>query len=182
MRRSPASWNSTEDSDGFMRDNGDMNTEPARSEPDAPPAPSASHPSDGRQRVRVRRAPKFANFALLGALAGAITAFILTVAIPPNPEYARANGFAEYSQLQIFGFLLLIGLVVGIALALTIAIVLDRRNSRRGAVLEADKVDVREAPEVIETVETDADEAPSTASAVEENPQQTSPTTNEGNA
>ncbi|MET0843943.1 MAG: hypothetical protein ABWY23_08825 [Mycetocola sp.] len=159
-----------------------MNTEPARSEPDSPsasPAPSGQPAS--RQSVRVRRTPKFANFVLLGALFGAIAAFVLTVAIPPDAEYARANGFAEYSQLQIFGFLLLIGLVVGIAIALTVAILLDRRNSRRSTVVEADRVDVREVPEVLETVETDAFEA-SSAPAIEQNPPQATHTTNEGNA
>ena len=159
-----------------------MNTEPARLEPDSPDAQSSTPGRPlGRRSVRVRRTPKFANFALVGALAGTIVAFVLTIAIPPDAEYARARGLPEYSQLQVFGFLLLIGVVVGIAIALTVAILLDRRNSRRSTVVEADRVDVREVPEVLETVETDAFEA-SSAPAIEQNPPQTTHTTNEGNA
>ncbi len=106
---------------------------------------------------------------------------MLTVAIPQDLDYARANGFAEYSQLQIFGFLLLIGLVVGIGLALTVAILLDRRSSRRSRIVEADRVDVHEAPDAgtpagTETIDT------ASAPALEQNPPQIPPTTNEGKA
>lgn len=165
-----------------MGDNRSMNTEPARPAPDSPPATSNTSGSpDGRQRVGVRRSPKFANFAMLGALLGAVVAFILTVSIPRDLEYARANGFAEYSQMQIFGFLLLIGVVVGVAIALTIAILLDRRSSKKRRYLEADRVDVHEAPAPSADIETDAVDAAS-APALEQNPPQTSPTTNEGTA
>ena len=129
----------------------------------------------------MRRTPKFANFALLGALLGAVVAFVLTVAIPPDAEYARSRGLPEFSQLQVFGFLLLIGLVVGIALSLTVAIVLDRRNDRRSRTVEADKVDVREAEDIAVVIQTDAADAESTP-ALEQNPPHTPGTTNEGNA
>ncbi|GHD45166.1 potassium transporter Trk [Mycetocola manganoxydans] len=131
--------------------------------------------------MAVRRSPKFANFAMLGALLGAVAAFILTVSIPQDLEYARANGFAEYSQMQIFGFLLLIGVVVGIAIALTIAILLDRRSSKKRRYVEADRVDVREAPVPSADIETDAVDA-ADAPAIEHNPPQAYPTTNEGKA
>lgn len=157
-----------------------MNTEPARSEPEFPSESSADLPEERRQ-VRVRRAPKYANFALLGALLGAVAAFVLTVAIPPDAQYARDHGFPEYSQVQIFGFLLLIGLVAGIALALTAAIVIDRLSGSRSALVEADKVDVQKAPVVEAPVRTQAADAAS-APAIEHNPPHTPDTTNEGNA
>lgn len=158
-----------------------MNTEPARLEPDSPDAqPSTTGQPLGRRSVRVRRTPKFANFALLGALVGTVIAFVLTIAIPPDAEYARARGLPEYSQLQVFGFLLLIGVVVGIAVALTVAILLDRRNDRRGRTVEADKVDVHEVPDIPVVVETDA-AGPASAPAIEQNPPHPT-TTNEGNA
>ncbi|MET1052722.1 MAG: hypothetical protein ABWX65_08805 [Mycetocola sp.] len=151
-----------------------MNTEPARSEPD----PTA--PDSARRSVRVRRTPKFANFAMLGALLGAVVAFVLTVAIPPDPEYARSRGLPEFSQLQVFGFLLLICVVIGIAVALTVAILLDRRNDRRSPTVEADRVDVREASDTVTVIEpeTDTESTP----ALEQNPPHTPRTTNEGNA
>jgi HAMP domain-containing protein len=159
-----------------------MNTEPARPEPDSPPAkPEMSGVPTTRRQVAVRRSPKYGNFATVGALLGAIAAFVLTVTIPQDLEYARANGFAEYSQLQIFGFLLLIGLVLGIGIALTVAILLDRRSSRRSRIVEADRVDVHEAPDAGTRVETETiDTAP--APALEQNPPHIPPTTNEGKA
>jgi HAMP domain-containing protein len=165
-----------------MGDNRTMNTEPARPEPESSPArPDTPVPPTSRRQVTVRRSPKYANFAMVGALLGAVAAFILTVAIPRDLEYARANGFAEYSQLQVFGFLLLIGLVVGIAIALTIAILLDRRSSRRSRIVEADKVEMHEAPAAGARVETETIDAAS-APALEQNPPHLPPTTNEGKA
>jgi HAMP domain-containing protein len=159
-----------------------MNTEPARPEPDSPSAHAdTSDVSATRRQVAVRRSPKYGNFATVGALLGAVAAFVLTVAIPRDLEYARAKGFAEYSQLQIFGFLLLIGLVVGIALALAVAILLDRRSSRRSRIVEADKVDVQKAPVATTKVETAAVDTASVP-ALEQNPPQNPPTTNEGKA
>jgi hypothetical protein len=134
-----------------------------------------------RRQVTVRRSPKYGNFATVGALLGAIAAFVLTVAIPRDLDYARANGFAEYSQLQIFGFLLLIGLVVGIAIALVVAILLDRRSSRRSHIVEADRVDVHEGPDSGAHVETETIDTAS-APALEQNPPHLPPTTNEGKA
>jgi HAMP domain-containing protein len=165
-----------------MGDNRIMNTEPARPEPDSPPEqPGTSGAHGGRRQVSVRRFPKYGNFATVGALLGAVTAFVLTVAIPQDFEYARANGFAEYSQLQIFGFLLLIGLVIGIALALALAILLDRRGSRRSRIVEADRVDTHETPDAGSRVETEAVDAASPP-ALEQNPPHLPPTTNEGKA
>jgi HAMP domain-containing protein len=131
--------------------------------------------------VAVRRSPKYGNFALVGALLGAVVAFVLTVTIPLDYQYARDNGYAEYSQLQIFGFLLLIGLVIGIALALTVAILLDRRASNRSRIVEADRVDVHEAPDAGTRVETETIDTAS-APALEQNPPHIPPTTNEGKA
>ena len=161
-----------------------MNSEPGHLEPDSPNAASPTPGlRSGRRTVRVRRAPKFANFALLGALAGAVVAFVLTVAIPRDPDYARAKGLPEYSQLQIFGFLLLVGVVIGIAIALAVAIILDRRNDRRGRTVEADRVDVRETPDELTVVDSDAvDNTPTPAPALEQNPPHPTQTTNEGNA
>ena len=129
----------------------------------------------------MRRSPKYGNFALLGALLGAVVAFVLTVSIPLDYQYARDNGFAEYSQLQIFGFLLLIGLIVGIGLALTIAILLDRLGSTKSRIVEADKVDVHEAPDAGAPAGSQIGDVAS-APALEQNPPQLPPTTNEGKA
>jgi hypothetical protein len=145
-----------------------------------PDKPEGTEASVARTQVAVRRSPKYGNFATLGALLGAITAFVLTVAIPRDPEYGKANGFADYSQLQIFGFLLLVGLVLGIGIALTIAILLDRRNSRRSRIVEADRVDVQKAPDLGTHENATAIDAAS-APVLEQNPH-IPPTTNEGKA
>jgi hypothetical protein len=109
---------------------------------------------------------------LLGALVGAIAAFVLTLAFPENPEFGR---------LQVFGFLLLIGLAVGVALFGLLAILLDRVVGRKVHNVRADRLEVHEA----RADETDAHtetELPASGTSSEHNPPQPPPTTNEGNA
>ncbi|GGE92288.1 hypothetical protein GCM10011313_14000 [Mycetocola zhadangensis] len=109
---------------------------------------------------------------LLGALVGALAAFVLTLAFPENPEFGR---------LQVFGFLLLLCVPVGVALFGLLAIVLDRVVGRKVHNVRADKVEVHE----VRADETDArteTELPASNTSSEHNPPQLPPTTNEGNA
>ena len=81
--------------------------------------------------VTVRRSPRFFNFMLLGALIGTIAALILTVVFPEN---------AEFDATQVFGFLLLAFLTLGIALGAVVAIIIDRVSSRRGKTVVVDRL------------------------------------------
>jgi hypothetical protein len=84
--------------------------------------------------VTVRRAPRYGRFMLAGAIFFAIVALILTFTFPAQ---------ATYSTGQVFGFLLVAALVVGVAVGAVVAIVVDRITGRRARTVLADRLDVR---------------------------------------
>jgi hypothetical protein len=101
----------------------------------AQPAHHAAGPVEtvvDERTVIVRRAPRYFNFMLLGAIVGALAAFILTVSFPENPQFGR---------LQVFGYLLLALVAIGVGLGCLVAIVLDRFVGRTGAEAVADRLD-----------------------------------------
>ena len=87
------------------------------------------HIDDHVERVRVRRAPKFSVFLLVGAGLGIIVALILTFAFSGTDGISPNTGLI-YSQGQVFGFLALICIAVGLALGGIVALIFDRRSSR----------------------------------------------------
>jgi hypothetical protein len=101
-------------------------------------AQSAQHAAEpvetvvDERTVIVRRAPRYFNFMLLGAVVGALAAFILTVSFPENPQFGR---------LQVFGYLLLALVAIGVGLGCLVAIILDRFVGRTGAEAVADRLD-----------------------------------------
>lgn len=111
--------------------------------PEAPDAAaSAPRIDDRRETVRVRRAPKFSVFLLLGAAVGIIVALILTFAFQGTDDTSPHTGLI-YSDGQIFGFLALICITVGVALGGVVALILDRRSSRRASDVTVDHESVR---------------------------------------
>lgn len=107
---------------------------PARSSGAAPATecdngPMPEHTEDRIETVRVRRAPKFSVFLLLGAAVGLIVAMVLTLGFDGTGQVSRNTGMI-YSQGQVFGFTALICIPLGIALAGVLALILDRRSSR----------------------------------------------------
>ena len=92
---------------------------------------------DADEEIVIRRSPRYLNFILLGALLGAIVAFVLTLVFPENPDYSR---------IQVFGFLLLVCGVIGIALLSLVAILLERTVGRRLMRARADKLGARIPP------------------------------------
>ncbi|HEV7950434.1 MAG TPA: hypothetical protein VGP24_11775 [Glaciihabitans sp.] len=81
--------------------------------------------SDAREKqsdVRIRRAPKFPTFLILGGGVGAIATFIATALYPVDP----AVGFGA-----LFGYFALFGVTGGVIVGALIAIILDRRADRR---------------------------------------------------
>jgi len=89
--------------------------------------------------VVVRRAPRYVNFLLLGAILGVIAALVLTFAFPPETQ-PDATTVVEYSAAQVFGFLLLFTIPAGVALGAVVALVLDRIGSRRETIVAAQNV------------------------------------------
>ena len=87
-----------------------------------------SKSDDGETRVRIRRAPKFSVFVVLGAVVGIFVALILTASFPIDP----AVGFGP-----IFGYFAIYGFVGGILLGCLVALIFDRVLSRRAKTVEA---------------------------------------------
>lgn len=81
--------------------------------------------------TKVHRAPRYTNFMLLGAIVGVACALVLTFAFPENPVYDRG---------QVFGFLVLACIAIGVALGSVFALVLDRMLSRKAATVVVDRM------------------------------------------
>jgi hypothetical protein len=97
-------------------------------------------PNDGRAHtndVRIRRAPKYATFLILGGGLGAVVTFILTALYPVDPNV----GFGA-----LFGYFALYGVTAGVVLGAVIAIILDRRSDRHASSATA-VIEVTEAPQ-----------------------------------
>lgn len=95
------------------------------------------HVEDHIETARVRRAPKFSVFLLLGGAVGILVALILTFTFNGTDEVSPNTGVV-YSQGQVFGFLLLICIPVGLALAAVVALLLDRRSRGRSRQVTVD--------------------------------------------
>jgi len=96
------------------------------------PAEAEPEPEPVQTQVVVRRSPRYSHFMILGAVLGALAALILTFSFPANPTYDRG---------QVFGYLLLVGLAVGIGLGALVALILDRVVGRKGTSVIADWVE-----------------------------------------
>ena len=95
---------------------------------------SAAEPtveSSAETTVMVHRAPRYFSFMIVGAVLGAILALVLTVVFPENDQF---------EQSQVFGFLLLAGVVAGVALGSIVALILDRAIGRTTATAVADRL------------------------------------------
>ena len=80
-----------------------------------------SEPEDRVQRVRIRRAPKFSVFLVLGVLVGVFVSLILTASFPIDPTV----GFGA-----TFGYFAIYGFVGGLLLGSIVALIFDRVLSR----------------------------------------------------
>ncbi|MHA7304432.1 hypothetical protein ACX80E_04175 [Arthrobacter sp. TMN-49] len=80
------------------------------------------------RKLTVRRAPKYVPFLIAGALAGIVTAAIFTSMTPPSTEFETSS---------IFGFFAVLLVLPGAGLGAMVALVLDRRSTRRAKTLLA---------------------------------------------
>ncbi len=101
------------------------------------------HIEDHVERMRMRRAPKFSVFLAVGAVLGLIAAMILTFTFNGTGEVSPNTGLV-YSQGQVFGFMLLVCIPVGLALAAIVALIFDRRSARRTKDVIVDHLSVRD--------------------------------------
>lgn len=81
------------------------------------------------ETARLRRSPRYGAFLAAGAALGLIVALILTFAFDGTADTSDAG--VVYSAGQVFGFVALACVPVGMAVGITVALLLDRRFSRR---------------------------------------------------
>lgn len=116
----------------------------ASSPDDAGTAAGAERPAtivDHIETVRVRRAPKYGVFLAVGAGLGLLAAMILTFVFNGTGGVSPNTGLV-YSQSQVFGFLALILITVGIVAGGVTALVLDRVFARRAREVTVDRESV----------------------------------------
>ncbi|WP_232819092.1 hypothetical protein [Homoserinimonas sp. OAct 916] len=146
---------------------------------EAPPVPATGHVDSSTEQVLVRRSPRYLRLIVLGAGLGAAGAFFAAVLREP------AEG---YSQAQVFGFLLIFGIVFGGALGIVVALILDRWANRGQRTLVANKLTVRaeesqptdarrDAPaiEAVSAVTRPADTKPADTKPADTKPAETEP-------
>jgi hypothetical protein len=97
---------------------------------------------DHIETVRVRRAPKYSVFLAVGAALGLLVAMILTFVFNGTGGISPNTGLV-YSQSQVFGFLALIFITVGIVAGGVTALILDRVLARRTREVTVDRESVR---------------------------------------
>jgi hypothetical protein len=98
--------------------------------------PTYEADDEKRTEVSIRRAPKLSTFLAVGVLVGFLAALILTSLFPADPKVGYA---------ATLGFFSLFGVAIGAALGAVVALVLDRRASRRARTVVAGKLDVHAA-------------------------------------
>jgi hypothetical protein len=81
-----------------------------------------SNPDDRESDVRIRRAPKFSVFLVLGALVGILVSLVLTASYPIDPKV----GFGP-----TFGYFAIYGFVAGLLVGAIVALIFDRVLSHR---------------------------------------------------
>lgn len=116
------------------------------SDADATPSPDAAEERmsvvDHIETVRVRRAPKYSVFLAAGAALGILFAMILTFVYNGTAATSPNTGLV-YSQTQVFGFLALICITVGVALGGIVALILDRMLAKRSREVVVDRERIR---------------------------------------
>lgn len=93
------------------------------------------------ETLQLRRSPKYSIFLLMGAGLGVLVALILTFAFPAATE--SPNTGLVYTQGQVFGFVTLISVTIGVTLGGVTALILDRVLARRTRDVVVDRERIR---------------------------------------
>ncbi|GAA4480539.1 potassium transporter Trk [Microbacterium panaciterrae] len=99
------------------------------------------HRTEQTLEARVHRSPRWGVFLGIGAGAGVVLAFLLTIG---GSFQASAATQVSYPFGQVFGFLLLWTVPLGIAVFGVVALILERRARRTERVVRVDRETVTE--------------------------------------
>lgn len=122
------------------------------------------------ETAMVRRSPRYGIFLVLGAALGIVAALVLTFAFDGSAQKSPSTQ-AQYSLTQVFGFLCLVAIPVGMALMAVVALLLDRRFARRAREVQVDheRIDVavhdQDAPDSSVAVDSPGDDPDATQDA-----------------
>jgi hypothetical protein len=94
------------------------------------------------ETLRLRRSPKYSVFLVAGAGLGVLAAMILTFAFNGTGDTSPNTGLV-YTSSQVFGFLALICITVGVVLGGLTALLLDRMLAKRTRDVVVDRESVR---------------------------------------
>lgn len=116
----------------------DPNPDAPRPDAPNPRAAEPTPPSVGGEprrvtRYRVRRTPRFAAFLITGGILGAILGFVVNL-VGPDSRCAPQDPscIAPYQAGSTLGYLVTVGILVGIGVGAIVAVVLDWLWDRRG--------------------------------------------------
>lgn len=98
------------------------------------------------ESARLRRSPRYGVFLALGVAIGVIAALILTFAVGGAEQTSESTG-VSYTTTQVFGFLCLFCIPIGMALSAGAALIFDRVLSRRAREVRVSHDTVHVAPE-----------------------------------
>lgn len=121
---------------------------------------------DSHQTVEatVRRVPRFGVFMGIGVVVGIIAAGILTLV--GSFEESESAGVV-YTAGQVFGFVLLWTVPIGIALGGVVALILERTSRRHDRVVRVDRETVVATPDAGDETDAGPIAEPSVAEPVE---------------
>jgi len=85
------------------------------------------------EKAQLRRAPRYGVFLAAGAVLGILVAVILTFAFGSGEDTTDVSPFTglTYTTSQVFGFVALACIPIGLALGGVVALILDRTVGRR---------------------------------------------------
>ncbi|WP_347755797.1 hypothetical protein [Agrococcus sp. ProA11] len=118
-----------------------MEPTPGSQPDDASSTPPAAPAADAQRReveVRVRRSPRYGAFMAVGALLGALAMWIIGLLMPRAVDEAGQ----QVDTLPVVGLAVVLGFAIGAGLGGLVAVIIDRRLSKRASTLVAEQTDI----------------------------------------
>ncbi|WP_405219362.1 hypothetical protein [Agrococcus sp. Ld7] len=103
-----------------------------------PPSTPTSDPRRQEVEVRVRRSPKYGPFMAIGAILGAVAMWVAGLLMPAAVNEAGQR----VDTLPVVGLGIVLGFAVGAGIGGLVAVLIDRRLSKRASTLVAEQTDV----------------------------------------